>query len=381
MDKMYAACSSCGAIGAVGEVCEFCGNIIEPKPDGRTYSSRIVEKRTIPPDEFARKISCYRDISSFKGGCANVRIGELNGLVNLNGDLVLPLDYKKIIWNSQCAILVGSRDVKFLNLVEWTFFNPKSRDDIDFPHLDDISADVSVSNTFYKEKQKIGENLFIGAASYGASWEEGDEQSKEYRYGEIKEYKYVVAQVYFILNYTERTYMKIYKSPISKSLYKDANICVVSFLDTGVVVPSRGVYFDAKTGRTYTLDVFDSLPDGYYLSIGLEENNSLLVVKGKVKNFSKKYNRIIKTIEIDVNEDIQSQIDAAVCEIKTEVEKEQAEQKKMEEQKRMDAEQEQAKATQKRNSTESRKISPGLIWFFATVVFIVLLCLFLEWIW
>lgn len=378
MDKMYAACSSCGAIGAVGEVCEFCGNIIEPKPDGRTYSSRIVEKRTIPPDEFARKISCYRDISSFKGGCANVRIGELNGLVNLNGDLVLPLDYKKIIWNSQCAILVGSRrDVKFLNLVEWTFFNPKSREDIDFPHLDDKYADLSVDACFYKEKQKIGENLFIGAASYGASWEEGYEQSKEYRYGEIKEYKYVVAQVYFILNYTERTYMKIYKMPISKSLFKDDNFCVVSFLDTGVVIVGECVYFDAKTGRTYTLNVFDSLPDGYDLSIRLQENNSSLVVKGEVTEPSKNDKRIIKTIEIDVNGDIQSQIDAAVCEIKAEVEKEQAGQKKMEEQKRMDAEQEQEKTTQKRNSTENRKISLGLICFFVIVAFMV----FLKLIW
>lgn len=371
MDKMYAACSSCGAIGAVGEVCEFCGNIIEPKPDGRTYSSRIVEKRTIPPDEFARKISCYRDISIFKGGCANVRIGDLNGLVNLNGDLVLPLDYKKIIWNSQCAILVGSRDVKFLNLVEWTFFNPKSRDDIDFPHLDDIYADLSVDACFYKEKQKIGENLFIGGASYGASWEVGYDLEKT-TYGNVR--------VYFILNYTERTYMKIYKSPESKSESKDRNICVVGFLDAGVVVPRGGVYFDAKTGRTYTLDVFDRLPGGNYLSISLEENNSLLVVKGEVRNSSKNYKRIIKTIEIDVNGDIQSQIDAAVCEIKTEVEKEQAGQKNMEEQKRMDAEQEQEKTTQKRNSTENRKISAGLIWFFVAVVVIVLLCLILPWV-
>lgn len=371
MDKMYAACSSCGAIGAVGEVCEFCGNIIEPKPDGRTYSSRIVEKRTIPPDEFARKISCYRDISSFKGGCANVRIGELNGLVNLNGDLVLPLDYKKIIWNSLCAILVSSRDVKFLNLVDWTFFNPKSRKDIDFPHLDDKYADLSVDACFYKEKQKIGENLFIGGASYGASWEEGYDLEKT-TYGNV--------QVYFILNYTERTYMKIYKRPESKSERKDLlNICLVDFLDAGVVVSSRGVYFDAKTGRTYTLHVFDRLPDGNYLFINLKENNSSLVVKGEVTEPSKNYNRIIKTIEIDVNGDIQSQIDAAVHEIKTEAEKEQAEQKKMEEQKRKD-EQEQKKTTQKRNSTENRKISPGLIWLFAAVVFIVLLCLILPWI-
>lgn len=371
MDKTYAACSSCGAIGAVGEACEFCGNIIEPKPDSRTYSSRIVEKRTIPPDEFARKISCYRDISSFKGGCANVRIGDLNGLVNLNGDLVLPLDYKKIIRNSKCAILVGSRDVKFLNLVDWTFFNPKSREDIDFPHLDDKYADLSVVDCFYKEKQKIGENLFIGGASYGASWEEGYDLEKT-TYGNVR--------VYFILNYTERTYMKIYKSPESKSERKSSNSCFVVFLDAGVLVPIRGVYFDAKTGRTYTLSIFDSLPDGNYLSINFEENNSSLVVKGEVTKPSKNYNRIIKTIEIDVNGDIQSQIDAAVHEIKTEVEKEQAEQKKMEEQKRKD-EQEQKKTTQKRNSTENRKISPGLIWFFATVVFIVLLCLFLEWIW
>ena len=77
-----------------------------------------------------------------------------------------------------------------------------------------------------------------------------------------------------------------------------------------------------------------------------------------------------------MNGDIQSQIDAAVHEIKTEVEKEQAEQKKMEEQKRKD-EQEQKKTTQKRNSTESRKISLGLICFFVIVAFMV----FLKLIW
>lgn len=370
MDKMYAACSSCGAIGAVGEVCEFCGNIIEPKPDGRTYSSRIVEKRTIPPDEFARKISCYRDISSFKGGCANVRIGDLNGLVNLNGDLVLPLDYKKIIWNSECAILVGSSDVKFLNLVEWTFFNPKSREDIDFPHLDDIYADVSVDNKFYVEKQKVGENLFIGAASYGASWEDGyDQLFQRYTYGSVR--------VIFLLNYTERTYMKIYKETRSQSKSNDkiSNECEIDFLDTGVIAP-YGTYVDAKTGRTYTLSDSFNLPDRHFLIVRLSNYNSSLVVKG----FTTCDISNTRRIEIDVNGDIQSQIDAAVCEIKTEVEKEQAGQKNMEEQKRMDAEQEQEKTTQKRNSTENRKISPGLIWFFVAVVVIVLLCLILPWV-
>ena len=166
--------------------------------------------------------------------------------------------------------------------------------------------------------------------------------------------------------------MKIYKSMKSQSFGKLSNLCLVDFLDTGVVIVGKGVYFDTKTGRTYTLNVFDRLPDGNYLSIGLEENNSSLVVKGEVKNHSKNYNRIIKTIEIDVNGDIQSQIDAAAQDIKTVVE---------EEQKKMDAEQEQKKTTQKRNSTENRKISPGLIWLFAAVVFIVLLCLILPWIW
>lgn len=359
MDKMYAACSSCGAIGAVGEVCEFCGNIIEPKPDGRTYSSRIVEKRTIPPDEFARKISCYRDISSFKGGCANVRIGELNGLVNLNGDLVLPLDYKKIIWNSQCAILVGSRDVKFLNLVEWTFFNPKSEKDIDFPHLDDIYADVSVCNMFYVEKQKIGENLFIGAACYSASWEvKYDQLFEKYYYGSVR--------VYFILNYTERTYMKIYKRTESESCERwMTNDCSVDFLDTGVIIVNEEVYFDAKTGRTYTLgNTLIDLPDGSILIMRLRNYNSSLAVEGTTTK-----SILIKTIEIDVSGDIQSQIDAAFHEIKTEAEKKAETEKK--------AEQEQEKTTQKRNSTESRKISLGLICFFVIVAFMV----FLKLIW
>lgn len=93
MSNRYAVCHQCGAMGVVGGQCDYCGATIVAKEGDATYEARIVSKRTVSPAEFAKKVSIFKHVGKFFDGCAVVSIGNLYGLINLNGDLILPLEY------------------------------------------------------------------------------------------------------------------------------------------------------------------------------------------------------------------------------------------------------------------------------------------------
>lgn len=96
MNKQYIACPQCGALGEVGTDCEFCGGHIDVKDDSVVCGELIPQHRTISPMDFAKKISIFHNVGNFDGDVAYARIGNLYGVINLNGDLVLPLEYRDI---------------------------------------------------------------------------------------------------------------------------------------------------------------------------------------------------------------------------------------------------------------------------------------------
>ena len=108
-NSIIVACPLCGALGKAGEPCEFCGATI-PQPSGNTNALQkdtriIVEKQTVPAEEFASKISKYHRVEPWKHDLAVVAIGGLHGAINRNGDIVIPLNYSQIILSERYCLL------------------------------------------------------------------------------------------------------------------------------------------------------------------------------------------------------------------------------------------------------------------------------------
>ena len=92
MAKQYVPCPACGALGEIGSNCQFCNTTIVQKEGVIASNTRIVEKRTVTPQQYAEKISIYHDIKSLIETYSQVSIGDQKGIININGDLILPLE-------------------------------------------------------------------------------------------------------------------------------------------------------------------------------------------------------------------------------------------------------------------------------------------------
>lgn len=92
MAKQYIPCPACGALGEIGSNCQFCNTTIVQKEGVIASDTRIVEKRTVTPQQYAEKISIYHNVKSLDYAYSQVSIGDQKGIINLNGDLILPLD-------------------------------------------------------------------------------------------------------------------------------------------------------------------------------------------------------------------------------------------------------------------------------------------------
>lgn len=119
MATQFTPCPACGAVGEVGSNCQFCGTTIILK-EGATFSdARIIKQRTITPQQYAEKISIYHNIEGLCEGVSKVSIGEQEGIVNLNGDLIYPLGNERISKGFQDGIVrIGK---KFLNLESFEY--------------------------------------------------------------------------------------------------------------------------------------------------------------------------------------------------------------------------------------------------------------------
>lgn len=92
MAKQYVPCPACGALGEIGSNCQFCNTTIVQKEGVIASETRLVERRTVTPQQYAEKISIYHDIKSLSETYSQVSIGDQKGIINLNGDLILPLE-------------------------------------------------------------------------------------------------------------------------------------------------------------------------------------------------------------------------------------------------------------------------------------------------
>ena len=96
-ETLFFKCPKCGIYGRAGKECEFCGEPVVETEEGRTFDSLFPSIQTIPADEFAERISKFHRVESFQNNVAIAVFGELRGLINRNGEMILPLQYEEII--------------------------------------------------------------------------------------------------------------------------------------------------------------------------------------------------------------------------------------------------------------------------------------------
>lgn len=118
MSKQFTPCPACGAVGEVGCNCQFCGTAIILKEGAILSDVRIVKQRTITPQQYAEKVSIYHNIVGLDSEISKVSIGEQEGIINLNGDLIYPLGNEPIKKFKDKVVLIGRN---LLNLETFEF--------------------------------------------------------------------------------------------------------------------------------------------------------------------------------------------------------------------------------------------------------------------
>lgn len=100
MTTQFTPCPACGAAGEVGNNCQFCGTTIILKEGTTSSTERVPHVRTVTPQQYAEKISIYQNVEGSKNSSnlMYVSIGDEEGLINLNGDLIYPLQHKYCIY-------------------------------------------------------------------------------------------------------------------------------------------------------------------------------------------------------------------------------------------------------------------------------------------
>lgn len=150
----FAVCPSCGAIGAAGMPCEYCGTTILANEDTITYGERIVSERTINPVAFAQKVSVFKKVGEYIFNCAVVDMGGLYGMINLNGDLLFPLEYGYIkMYPCGIAFLRKGTDYFVFDMSIW------KRLDVQLPNFELVYKYVYKSDTVpvKVEKKSVGD--------------------------------------------------------------------------------------------------------------------------------------------------------------------------------------------------------------------------------
>ena len=81
-------CPNCGAENSQSKKCEYCGTML--KCVNTTDSASRTKKTSA--EEFAEKVAKYKEVYGFNGGVSVVvSTSELEGVINENGDLIIPL--------------------------------------------------------------------------------------------------------------------------------------------------------------------------------------------------------------------------------------------------------------------------------------------------
>lgn len=159
MEKTIIPCPMCGALGEVGTQCLFCGMSI-PKSESSQKQTfiRFVDKTTVPAEAFAERISKYHSVRSFVDpGVSTVRIGSLYGLINRNGDVVVPLRFSDLeVINGRWLLLCENDEYKLIDMLNWKPLNWKENYGFrDYDVKDGLDGQIIICRGTYRDRNTI----------------------------------------------------------------------------------------------------------------------------------------------------------------------------------------------------------------------------------
>ena len=242
----FAVCPTCGAVSVVGGPCEYCGTQLVANEDTVTYEERIIPKRTISPMAFAQKVSVFKRVHEYVGNCAVVDMGDLCGMINLNGDFIFPLEFGRIeIYPTGIAYMQKGSDRYLFDLVLWKRINCR---------LPFVSSESDWHNI-----PVMAERRFHDDYNYYSIW-------TKYEKAIWEEYKKTGEIVYG------------YSAVFDENDRLVAEGSCVKEVETGLIL-SGSKYFDFHTQRTYSIPASHAKFEVQGKSLAL--GSSILNIKGK----------------------------------------------------------------------------------------------------
>ena len=278
-NKLYSACPVCGALGIVNEQCEFCGNTIPAGNESNpTYDSRIVEKRTISPAEFAKKISIYHKVGVFSAGCAIASIGSLSGLINLNGDIILPIEHGNIQKDGRWAFIDG----ELMDVVTWTKINKSLGKKWTLDHV-----------KYFEDDNLIAICTRTESFRYINGYRE-DCYSNYMTVFDIKENKSLIVRGY------------------DNKEYKDWHYPSIDQVENGYLLEDKEyLFYDITKGEAIELGNVDELYDAYEDAdyIGYEVRDGKIALVSKIFGDDEDESRVVAILDT-TSGDLKSQVEA-----------------------------------------------------------------------
>lgn len=149
----------CGALGEEGTQCVFCGmNIPKSKSTSKKTLNRFADKTTISSEAFAEKISKYHSTRPFEEpGVSIVNIGSQYGLINRNGDIVVPLQYSDIlICDGRWLFLCEGKEIKLIDMATWKPINWKDKVGCyNYSVLEGLNNQIIICRGYDRERKAI----------------------------------------------------------------------------------------------------------------------------------------------------------------------------------------------------------------------------------
>ena len=160
----------CGALGEEGTQCVFCGmNIPRSKSTSKKTLNRFVDKTTISSEAFAEKISKYHSTRPFEEpGVSIVNIGSQYGLINRNGDIVVPLQYSDIlICDGRWLFLCEGKEIKLIDMATWKPINWKDKEGYyNYCVSEGLNNQIIISRGYDRDRNTVNYDWQAMANSY-----------------------------------------------------------------------------------------------------------------------------------------------------------------------------------------------------------------------
>ena len=171
MERIIAPCPSCGALGEAGTKCLFCGMSI-PKKDSSPKQPliRFADESSVRAEVFAKRIAKYHSVGNYESpGVSKVRIGSLYGLINRNGDIVVPIRYSDIeVSNGRWLFLHDDNEVRLIDMQSWRSLNWKESSGAEeYEVKEGLKDQLIISRGTYRDRNTLNYDWQAMANSYG----------------------------------------------------------------------------------------------------------------------------------------------------------------------------------------------------------------------